>query len=82
MPNSACPPKVTVCQCKNIINNTIFVILTGLPVMLPDTTESVLLGAAILASVASGDYKSVPVRTTTVFIVGGDNKGSCFTVIL
>lgn len=37
-------------------------LLAGLPVVLPDQTEAVLLGAAVVGACASQDYSSVQVR--------------------
>lgn len=39
--------------------------LPGLPVVLPDQAEAVLLGAAVLGACASQDYSSVQVNTNT-----------------
>lgn len=39
--------------------------LPGLPVVLPDQAEAVLLGAAVLGACASQDYSSVQVSTNT-----------------
>lgn len=36
----------------------------GLPVVLPDQTEAVLLGAAVLGACASQDYSSIQVNDT------------------
>lgn len=44
---------------------------TGMPVLLPSETESVLLGGAILAASASGRYKSV---TEAMLGMGGSGK--------
>ena len=37
-------------------------LIAGLPILLPDVTEAVLLGAAILGACASGDFKSMQVK--------------------
>lgn len=51
-------------MCGGLSKNPLYVQMhsdiTGLPVILPEETESVLLGSAILAATASGKYSSVP----------------------
>ncbi|KAH7935098.1 hypothetical protein HPB52_003958 [Rhipicephalus sanguineus] len=62
-------------MCGGMAKNPLYVELhadaTGMPVLLPSETESVLLGGAILAASASGRYKSV---TEAMLRMGGSGK--------
>ncbi|XP_050023527.3 FGGY carbohydrate kinase domain-containing protein-like [Dermacentor andersoni] len=62
-------------MCGGLAKNPLYVELhadaTGLPVLLPSETESVLLGGAILAASASGRYSSV---TEAMLRMGGSGK--------
>lgn len=53
----------TLFMCGGLSKNSLFVQIhanaTGLPVVLPDQTEAVLLGASILGACASTDYHSI-----------------------
>uniref|UniRef100_A0A665V429 FGGY carbohydrate kinase domain containing n=1 Tax=Echeneis naucrates TaxID=173247 RepID=A0A665V429_ECHNA len=53
----------TLFLCGGLSKNSLFVQVhanaTGLPVVLPDQVEAVLLGAAVLGACASGDYKTI-----------------------
>lgn len=53
----------TLFLCGGLSKNSLFVQIhanaTGLPVVLPDQTEAVLIGAAILGACASQDYSSI-----------------------
>ncbi|XP_013418272.1 FGGY carbohydrate kinase domain-containing protein [Lingula anatina] len=50
-------------MCGGLAKNSVYVQthadVTGIPIMLPDQTESVLLGSAILGALASGDFNSI-----------------------
>uniref|UniRef100_A0A674MZ57 FGGY carbohydrate kinase domain-containing protein n=1 Tax=Takifugu rubripes TaxID=31033 RepID=A0A674MZ57_TAKRU len=54
--------------CGGLSKNPLFVQIhanaTGLPVVLPDQTEAVLLGAAVLGACGSQDYSSIQVNDT------------------
>lgn len=62
-------------MCGGLAKNPLYVELhadaTGLPVLLPSETESVLLGGAILAASASGRYSSV---TEAMLRMGGTGR--------
>uniref|UniRef100_A0A8D0AFG1 FGGY carbohydrate kinase domain-containing protein n=1 Tax=Sander lucioperca TaxID=283035 RepID=A0A8D0AFG1_SANLU len=59
----------TLFLCGGLSKNALFVQIhanaTGLPVVLPDQTEAVLLGAAILGACASQDYSTIQVEWHT-----------------
>uniref|UniRef100_A0A8C2XGB1 FGGY carbohydrate kinase domain-containing protein n=1 Tax=Cyclopterus lumpus TaxID=8103 RepID=A0A8C2XGB1_CYCLU len=60
----------TLFLCGGLSKNALFVQInanaTGLPVVLPDQTEAVLIGAAVLGACASQDYSTVQVEWPTV----------------
>ena len=51
-------------------------VITGLPVVLPEESESVLLGAAILGATASKYFNSIQVIYTHVVVI---NDNSMFS---
>uniref|UniRef100_A0A3Q4BR79 Carbohydrate kinase FGGY C-terminal domain-containing protein n=1 Tax=Mola mola TaxID=94237 RepID=A0A3Q4BR79_MOLML len=61
----------TLFLCGGLSKNTLFVQIhanaTGLPVVLPDQTEAVLIGAAVLGACASQDYSSIQRRASDLF---------------
>uniref|UniRef100_H2M2L1 FGGY carbohydrate kinase domain-containing protein n=1 Tax=Oryzias latipes TaxID=8090 RepID=H2M2L1_ORYLA len=60
--------------CGGLSKNVLFVQThanaTGLPVVLPDQTEAVLVGAAVLGACASRDYNTTYLKIYTVFFFG------------
>lgn len=76
----------TLFLCGGLSKNSLFVKIhanaTGLPVVLPDQMEAVLVGSAVLGACASQDYNSIQEAMAKMAKVGKvvqpDNKLKCF----
>jgi len=47
---------------NNLTSHQMLFMFLGIPLVLPDNEESVLLGSAILGACASKDFADIPVR--------------------